>query len=276
MKKVLLTFDGTHFSEGAFEFARALNEKQRILLIGTFLPQMDYVNLWSYSGGGMATPLFIPLAEDEDAETVEKNIERFESLCRKNNIEYRVHKDFIDFALPELKKETRFADLLIIGSESFYENLGTGELNDYLKDTLHGVECPVIVVPEKFVFPKTNILAYDGSESSVYAIKQFAYLFPELTGNTTILIYANETGEKQLPDEINIEELAARHFNDLTVTKLELNPKKYLVTWLSEKKTPILISGSFGGSVFSGLFHKSFVNNIIKEHSMPVFIAHHK
>lgn len=26
MKKVLLTFDGIHFSEGAFEFARALNE----------------------------------------------------------------------------------------------------------------------------------------------------------------------------------------------------------------------------------------------------------
>lgn len=143
---------------------------QRILLIGTFLPQIDYANLWSYSVGGMPTKLFIPLAKDEDAETGEKNIERFESLCRRNYIEYRVHKDFIDIALPELKKETRFADLLIIGSESFYENLGTGELNDYLKDALLGVECPVIVVPEKFVFPKTNILAYDGSESSVYAI----------------------------------------------------------------------------------------------------------
>ena len=215
------------------------------------------------------------VAEDEDA-AVAKNIERFESLCKKNNIEFRVHKGFADFALYELKNETRFADLLIIGSESFYKGLGTDVLNDYLKNTLRKVECPVIVVPEKFNFPATNILAYDGSESSVYAIKQFVYLFPELVTNSTILIYAKEKEKQQLPDEVNIEELTARHFQDLTITKLELDPKKYLNTWLSEQQSPIFVSGSFGRRAISGLFHKSFVNDIIKEHSIPVFITHHK
>jgi hypothetical protein len=134
MKKVLLAFDSTHFSEGAFEFARRMNEMNSILLTGVFLPQVDYANLWSYSGGGISGPLYVPLVEGADADAVAKSIERFELSCQKNDINYRVHKDFYDFALPELKKETRFADLLIIGSESFYENLGTGDPNDYLKD----------------------------------------------------------------------------------------------------------------------------------------------
>ena len=175
MKKILLAFDGTNFSEGAFEFARRMNEQSPILLTAAFLPQIDYANVWSYAEP-TAGLLFIPLIEQEDAAVIHKNIARFELLCQKNNIDYRVHKDFLDFALPALKKETRFADLLIIGSESFYENLGVNEPNESLKDALHAAECPILVVPEKFEYPTTNVLTYNGSNDSVFAIKQFAYL----------------------------------------------------------------------------------------------------
>ncbi|MES1223637.1 MAG: hypothetical protein ABUT20_49535 [Bacteroidota bacterium] len=134
------------------------------------------------------------------------------------------------------------------------------------------VECPVIVVPENFVFPKNNILLYDGTERSVYAIKQFAYLFPELAGNRTLLVYIS--GDEKIPDQVNIEELAARHFHDLTIMKVEIDPGKYFTTWLSERKSGILISGSFGRSAFSRMLKKSFISNAIKEHTLPVFIAH--
>jgi Universal stress protein family len=274
MKKILLAFDGPHFSDAAFEFARMMNETQPILVTGIFLPQANYANLWSYSGGGISGPVYIPLVENDDAEVIAKNITRFKSLCHSNNIDYRVHTDFTDFALPELKKETEFADLLIVGSGSFYENIGTGEPNEYLEDALHGVECPVIVVPEKFDFPKNNILAYDGSKSAVYAIKQFAYLFPALTKNRTLLVYANEEADEKIPDEAFIEELAARHFPDLTVMKLAINPRKHFAAWLSEKEASILVSGSFGRSMISRLIRKSFITNVIKEHKLPVFITH--
>lgn len=272
---MLLAFDGIHFPDGAFEFARSINELNRVLLTGVFLPQVNYANLWSYADG-MNGPIFIPFVEGESDETAAANVERFSSLCRKNNIDYRVHKDFTDFALPGLKKESRFADLLIIGSESFYENLAPGEPNEYLKDAMHGMECPVIVVPEKYDFPKTNVLSYDGSESSVYAIKQFAYLFPELAANKTLLVYAKEGAENEIPDIGYIEELAARHFPDLTITKLDINPTKHFTAWLSDMETAIVVSGSFGRSGLAGLFHKSFISEIIKEHRLPVFITHHK
>ena len=273
MKKILLAFDGTHFSEGAFEFARRMNEQSPVLLTGVFLPQIDYANLWSYAGGTSGN-LFIPLLEDEDAQLVQKNIAMFESLCQKNAIDYRVHKNFSDFALPGLKKETRYADLLIIGSESFYQNLGVNQLNESVKDALHASECPVLVVPEKFQFPKSNILTYNGSDDSVYAIKQFTYLFPELCRNTTLLVYAKEENDNELPDEVYIEELAARHFPGLTLMKLPVNPKQYFNTWVSDRKASILISGAFSRSVFSQMFKKSFVTDVIRDHKLPVFIAH--
>lgn len=273
MKKILLAFDGSHFSEGAFAFAKALNERKKILLTAAFLPQVDFANLWSYSGGGAAGGVFIPLVEDADTEVVVKNIARFENLCIQNNIEYRVHKDFLDFALPELKKETRFADLLVIGSEKFYENIG--DSSSYLEDLLHDVECPVMLVPEKFDFPTTNILAYDGSDSSVYAIKQFAYLLPELAGQSSVLVHVNKHGEATIPDEVNVEELAARHFHDLTITSLEGDDNDSFATWLDYRKKPLLVSGSFGRGLFSRMFHKSFAKDIVKKHRVPLFIAHH-
>ncbi|HVZ56822.1 MAG TPA: universal stress protein [Chitinophagaceae bacterium] len=274
MKKILLVFDGTHFSEGAFAFASALNERSPILLTGAFLPQVDYANLWSFGGATATGPIYVPLVESEDADQVSANIEHFADLCRKHGIEYRIHKDFFDFALPELKKESQFADLLVVGSELFYENLeGTG-VNESMSEMLHDVKCPVIVVPEKGAFPTSNVLAYDGSESSVFAIKQFAYLLPEFTGNATLLVHIQPGGEPSLPEQANMEELVARHFPDLTIYSLDMNARKYFNTWLAERPGAILVSGAFGRSFLSRLFRQSFVKGVIREHKLPVFIAH--
>ena len=152
--------------------------------------------------------------------------------------------------------------------------MGTNSPNDYLRDALHDVACPVLLVPEKFDFPESIILAYDGSEDAVYAIKQFAYLFPELNNRQTLLVYANDDAEEDFPDKIQMQELAARHFSNLTLFKLDVNPKKHFSTWVLEKKSAMLVSGSYGRSGLSQLFKNSFIKDIIASHRLPVFIAH--
>lgn len=274
MKKILLAFDGTHFSEGALKFARKLNEKEPVFLAGAFLPQVDYANLWSFSVGGSSGPSLVPLLEEEDAHTIKENVKRFESYCHTNGIKYSVHKNYFDFALPELKKESRYADLLILSSELFYKQAGIEKPNEYLQEILQGVECPVIIVPEHFEFPDNIILSYDGSEASVYAIKQFAYLFPELAGHPSLLVYAGKRSDESLPDEVNIKELVLNHFPGMTWFRLETNAKKYFVTWLEDKKGAMLVCGAFGHSDLSMLFRKSFVADVISDHRIPVFIAH--
>jgi nucleotide-binding universal stress UspA family protein len=274
MKKILLAFDGSNFSTGAFEFVRRLNEIEPILVTGVFMPQVDYANLWSYASAAGAGAGYIPFLEEEDSDTVQKNMLHFEELCQKNGVAYRVHKDFYSFALPELKRESRFADVVLISGELFYKGVIESNQFDYLRDALHAAESPVLIVPEHYQFPDNNVLTYDGSAECVYAIKQFAYIFPELASNPTLLVYAENNEHKDFPSKHDIIELATQHFKDLTFYKLEVNPGKYFNTWINDRAGSILVSGSFSRSNFSQLFRKSFVRDIIREHKIPVFIAH--
>lgn len=273
MKKILLAFDGTQFSEGAFHFARRLNELQPVLLTGVFLPQVSFANLWSYSTA-IAGPVFVPMIEQDEADAINQNINRFEQLCRKHNIKYRVHKDFYDFALPELQRESRFADLLILSSEKFYHNIAGEDTFRFLSDALKETECPVLVVPEEFDFPTKNMVTYDGSESSVFAIKQFVYLFPELCHRETTVLYLSKKDETALPHETELKELVQQHFKDVNFLKLNINPKKDFNGGIGERKHILLIGGSFGRSSVSQLFKKSFLHDVIADHKLPVFIAH--
>src|SRR6476469_672036 len=99
MKKILLAFDKYHYSEGALNFAKKLNVKSPVLVTATFLPQVDFANLWSYAAGSGHGNDFIPLVEDSNAENVKRNINRFEAFCHINKLRYRLHKDYLNFAI---------------------------------------------------------------------------------------------------------------------------------------------------------------------------------
>lgn len=273
MKKILLAFDDANFSQGAFDFVKQLNKLQPVSLTGLFIPQTEYANLWSYAAAATGG-VYVPLVEDEDIKAIEENIHKFENLCAKNSIKFKVRKDFFDLALPELKKESRFADVLVLSGELFFQDVMFETKIESLREASHNAECPVVVVPEHFKFPSTNILAYDGSESSVYAIKQFAYIFPELAKNPTLLVYAEGKEDKDFPAKDHINDLVSQHYPNLTFYRLEANPKKYFNAWINEREGTILISGSFSRSAFSQMFRQSFVAQIIREHHLPVFIAH--
>ena len=272
MRKILIAFDGSQYSEGAMEFARRLNETEKITLTGLFLPLVGLASLWSYSDA-MTGASFVPMVDEGEGELIDRNIKRFNDFCNHNNIRHEVNTAMFDFAMPELRKETRFADIVLLGSETFYNNIGNETPSEYLKDALHFAECPVIVVPEKYNFPEKNILAYDGSESSVFAIKQFIYLFPELTDNPTLLVTTNASSEMQKQDA-QIQELVSAHFNKLSFLHLQMDAKKYFATWMTENKSSILICGAFSRSLISQIFRQSFVEEVLRDHKIPVFISH--
>src|SRR5258708_3008885 len=115
MKKAMIIFGGSRFAEGAFEFARKLNELQPLLLVCNFISEASYTALWLYTDPPLTTE-FIPLV-DKEIKAMKENIRKFETACRENKIEYRVHADFVDFLLADLKTKTRFTDLLIISSD---------------------------------------------------------------------------------------------------------------------------------------------------------------
>ncbi len=130
-----------------------------------------------------------------------------------------------------------------------------------------------MLVPENFDAPENILISYDGKSSSVYAIKQFAYLFPECCNLGTLLF---NTGEDKgnLPYEDLIEELVARHYEPITIEKISTDNKEDMNKWISGKTNAILVSGAFGRGELSTLLKKSFITDVIKDHRIPVFVAH--
>jgi nucleotide-binding universal stress UspA family protein len=273
MKKILVVFDGAHFPTSTLDFALKLNRESPILLTGIFLPSVDYAEAMSYYYYGNAiAPLYLTEYED-DATAIKKNIEKFEAFCSEHHIRCVVHDNIKKKVVSEIQSETRYADLLIMSTTHFYENLGEMIQEEYLTDTLHQSECPVMLLPGEFVLPQNIILAYDGSPSSMFAIKQFIYLMPFFKSLETLIVYADDKNN-DIPFLDLIEEYADHHFNKVKYYKLTADPKKYFTTWINEKGATLLVSGSFGRSAFSEIFHKNFLRDVIKEHSVPVFIAH--
>ncbi len=273
MKKVIISLDGQHFPKGAFEFVKNLNAKREILLAGVFLSPVDYSKLLAYTGLEGITIMPEWLVKNEDDVLVNKNISLFKETCIAAGIEFRIHKDTDLMAISSLIEETRFADVLIISSDLFYANISIQQPNFYLEEVLKRAECPVMLIPEKYDEPGQVVLAYDGNESSVFAIKQFAYLFPELAKKETILLSIIQH-EDEMPEYSLVTELVSRHFPNLKLQSLHLKQKKDFAAWLSNKPNSVIVMGAFARSALSQLFRKSFATDVIHDIKMPIFISH--
>jgi|GWRWMinimDraft_11_1066019.scaffolds.fasta_scaffold09994_2 hypothetical protein len=273
MKKIIIALDGQHFPKGAFEFVKNENSKTDVLLAGVFLSPVDYSKLLAFTGMEGVTMMPDWLTRNDDDVLVSKNISLFKDACIEEGVEYRIHLDTNMMALSSLIEETRFADVLLISSELFYANVSAVQPNFYLEEVLKRAECPVMLVPEKYKEPEQVILTYDGSESSVFAIKQFAYIYPELTKKETILLSITHQDD-ELPEYSLITELVSRHFSNLKIQTLHLKQRKDFNEWMAERPDSFIVMGAFSRSVFSQLFKKSFATHVIHDIKMPLFISH--
>jgi len=273
MKKVIMSLDGQHFPKGAFEFVKSINAQREILLAGVFLSPVDYSKLLAYTSLEGITIMPEWLVKNDDNVLVNKNISLFKETCIAEGIEFRIHKDTDLMAISSLIEETRFADVLIISSDLFYANVSKQQPNFYLEEVLKRAECPVMLIPEKYDEPEQVVLAYDGNESSVFAIKQFAYLFPELAKKETILLSIIQQ-EDEIPEYSLVTELLSRHYPNLKLQSLHLKHKKDFAEWLSNKPNSVIVMGAFARSALSQLFKKSFANDVIHDVKMPIFISH--
>lgn len=273
MKKILIALDGAHFPKGAFELAALLHRQSAVLVTGVFLSPVDVSKIVAYTGLE-TVPLMPALMEGDYSGQVQKNMERFRSRCEAEGMEFRIHNDSENLPLASLIKESRFADLLFISRDSFFSNISREQPNEYMQELLKKTECPVVLVPEKFEAPEKLLLLYDGEASSVYAIKQFAYLFPHFAQLPATLTEITAKPDDRLPDEHAVTELAARHYSDLTVHEMALENKRQFTNWLLQKESTWLIMGAYGRSLFSTLLKKSFADELISKVQLPMFIAH--
>jgi nucleotide-binding universal stress UspA family protein len=203
MKKIIAAIDGLKFSESTMNYAIQLAKKSNAQLVGVFLDDYSYHSYKIYElvhGDEEVTEERVEAFENADKMSRNIAAANFKSACEEESINYSIHHDR-NIAIHELLHESIYADMVIIDAKEtlthYEENLPTR----FIRDVLANVECPVLVVPNAFKEIRKIVLLYDGEPSSVFAIKMFSYMFPDMENMDTEIISV-KTNEKaiQSPD----------------------------------------------------------------------------
>ena len=173
-------------------------------------------------------------------------------------------------------KESRFSDMLILDAEMSFGKDQTSVLSDLTKSVLTKSECPVMIAPYAFEPIEEIIFAYDGSPSAVFAIKQFACLFPGLTDKKLTVLQVNGREDEAIKDRNNILSLLQMHYSAVGFRILNGIASDVLFKYLLGKQNAIVIMGAFGTHTLSPNYRQSTAEPLVKTINLPLFTAHYR
>jgi hypothetical protein len=275
MKQVLFVSAGQEFPKGPFNFLRTMHETERVHARALFFKPVDYASLSAVAANcGASIAPFLELEENEN-ETIHLHKEFFARQCHDHQIFFTINENEQSWDKDLLIKESRFADLILISGQLFCADSEGLQPNRNLQEALHAAECPVLIIPETFTTVERLYMAYDGSKESIFALKEFCHLFPKLCDLPTEIVYVNEESGNNIPEIERLRQFTQVKFNSMNFAKLHFKAAEYFAAWISKKRNVLLVSGSFGRAPFSYLMKRSFAENIIHDHQLPLFIAHY-
>lgn len=278
MEKILLAVNAAGVNVNALDFACYIARLTRSKLTGVFLegePELEKKAAGSVSGKVLANTM-----AEENASggcgpktLCEDPIRFFKEACANRNVSCNVHLDR-NVPVHEIISESRFADLLVIAPDTSFEKHGEAIPTRFVKDVLTYSECPVIVAPKDFNAIDEIVFTYDGSASSVFAIKQFTYLFPGLEEKKATVLHVNEHNDWAEGEKRKIGELLKPHYSIINFRHLHGKAKDELFGYLLGKENLFVVMGAFGRNMLSRLLRSSNAELIIKAVDLPVFVTH--
>ncbi len=277
MNKIIAAFDGLRFSESTMQYAIYLAKEYNAHVTGVFLRESTRLGYAIYATivkQSLSGKEILDEIDRSEKITIDQAIETFESGCRDANLSYAVHHNKRN-AVQELLHETAFADLMVIDAWETFSYLEEDMPGWFIKNILHDAQCPVLVVPRNFSPLERSALLYDGSPSSIYAIKMFSYILPGMRQLETKVLYAkNDSGSLHLPDDELLKDWMERHYPKAAYQLLSGSEKEIPAMLAKEDPGTLVVAGSYHRSNVSMWFHKSMADLLLKETRAPVFIAH--
>jgi nucleotide-binding universal stress UspA family protein len=278
MKKILVAFDGSFYSESALSYAIQLAGYDNSLAQGVFIedltayhqfsPLFDVPDLFDLSDHVLAD------LKNENLQNIEININRFEQSCKSAGIQYAIEKKSGIPAM-DLLEETAFADVVVTGAVTYFSNLSYSPNRSLVSDLLDKALSPVIIVPENYREFREVLFAYDGSAASQKAIKCFVHLFPGLMDQIpTTLLVVNETGKKADSPE-RMAKYLALCCKQVKLAEIKGKPAEEIMHFTKINQNALLVLGASGRNLFTDFFSGSVGRKIVKSNSIPVFIMHH-
>ena len=281
MKKFLAVFDGYNLSKSTLNYAINLAQVADAHLVGVFLEEFNYRS-YNVIKVMKTNTNYEKVMKELDAKDKLKRDEAaklFEKECSKAGIHFSIRRDK-GIAILDLKKESMYADLIVINELETFTKYKQESPTRFLKDLLADVQCPVFVVPEKFQTLQKIVLLYDGGPSSIYAIKMFSYLFGNFMDLPVEIFTVKDNyymATTRVPGNKLLREFIKRHFPKATYTVVKGSPEDQIIGHLrNHKENELVVLGAYRRSELSRIFKTSMADTLMKELDVPLFIAHNK
>lgn len=277
-KKTLIAFDGSFYAVNALDFAIAIASDPADQFIGIFIQDLSYPFLGT-SYGIEPQPFeysyeIMNQMIEEDLKEIDKNIILFTERCKEAGIKFKVHQDK-GVPADELVRESAFADIIVTGIKTYFSNITNDDGDSVVNELLENAHCPVWIVPDEIKRIDEIVFAYDGLESSVWAIKQFTYLYGEQMKDKAFTLLSIKTNEAdEIENEKIILEYTKVHYPDIRFINRVGKVEDEIPYFVKTSSNAALVLGMQHRNFFSRIFNPGHTKNLLQASSLPVFIAH--
>ncbi len=274
MEKLLLAQDAQCLKINAIDFACYVARLTRSRLTGVFLEDVQSDRMVAVNQV-LTTETASGYRQQADPKLIaEENIRHFREACVCRGVTSKVHRDR-GVPTTEVLEESRFADLIVVDPEISFTPGNESLPGNFVNNVLLRTECPVMIAPYDFESIEKIYFAYNSTPSSMFAIKQFTYLFPELVKKKIVVLNVRSGGDGTLEEAFKMKEWMTEHYGDVEYVLLKGDPADQLFAYLLEKKNGVVVMGAYGRGILSRFFRPSHARLIITTVNMPIFGAHH-
>jgi hypothetical protein len=270
MKKILIISNEFGFTQNVIRFAVEVARADASLLHSIFMrplhqqEELSYLfpNDYRLSGKNITGDTY----EQEDQRLIEVNIQYFKDECTAAGVPYGVDVQQ-QTTLKDLIEQSYFADLIITDADA---DMGPYQLKDLLTDA----HCSMCLIPRRAHPVEQVVLCYDGSDSSIYALKQYSYLFPQWSGKPTTLLTVN-SNQMAGGGEVYLSNWLSQHFPGAKRELLAGNASKELVHYVSGLGPgTLVVLGAYSRGALSRLMHQSTADTLLQQTGATLFVAH--
>ncbi|WP_152266369.1 universal stress protein [Agriterribacter humi] len=279
MKRILLATNAAQAKLHALDFACFVAKATKSELTILFLESTRYEKVpvvkEVHSMPHVQTIIDNDLPENHELEDLyAHNRKLFSDACQSRGVNASVCA-FRKLSLEKIILESRFADVLIADPDLSFSNNTESTPTVFIKELLLKSECPVILAPFSFDGVDEIVLAYDGSKSCVFAMRQFTHLFPAFSAKKIIVLQVNENeSDNSVIHMEMIRKLLALHYVNVEFKTLHGQPGDELLLYLIGKRNTFVVMGAFGRNMLSNFFRKSMAERVLSMLNLPVLIAH--
>ena len=260
------------------EYAAEVAHAEKAQICGVFLEDVTTYHQFSPifdapDAFGVADDVIQEL-RSEVRQSINGSITRFQDFCQHEGLSFTIHHNA---GIPSmlLIDETAFADLVVIGTMTYFSNLSYSNESRLLSDLLSSSHCPVMVVPEQFEPVKHVVFTFDGSPSSTYAIRTFLQLSPAWLKalKVSMLSVVKRDGQEVQGEEAMWSYLKL-YCPVFSIEKVTGKRDEEILHYAGLANSALVVMGSFGRSTISHMFRASLGKQLLKARSVPIFVAH--